>query len=435
MSLFMVMLNNQHLELPSSKYNYFYQIIYQPLQSLELPNKQAHTFTAIILLIVFALLMLVVNTVVKTIISNIVRRLFAKGNYTIVNTLFNDRVISKVSHLIPLLITRAMIPVFFTGFAKLVYFSNLVIGILIIFGVTLILSALVHSITDYLKTKPAFEDKPLDSYRQVITISLYCIALIVSFSIVSGRDITVLLASLGAVSAILMLVFKDPIMGLVASVQVSSNDMVRIGDWIQMSKYGADGTVLEINLNTVKVQNFDKTISTIPTHLLISESFVNYRGMVDSGGRRIKRYINIKMSKIKFLDAKDIQKLKEIEILKPYIDNKQKQISEDNTVQNINTNCPLNGRRLTNIGLFRAYVLLYTQNNPDIHKDYYLMVRQLQSNEFGMPLELYMFTNGTAWDFHEAVMGDIFDHLLASIHYFDLEVFESVSSSDLKFLK
>ncbi|WHT37617.1 mechanosensitive ion channel [Myroides sp. mNGS23_01] len=199
-----------------------------------------------------------------------------------------------------------------------------------------------------------------------------------------------------------------------------------------MAKFGADGTVLEINLSTVKVQNFDKTITTIPTYLLISDSFKNYRGMQNSGGRRIKRSINIKMSSIRFLEPHEINELKKIQLLKPYIEERQKEIDDYNISTNADQSMPVNGRRMTNIGLFRAYVLRYAQQNQNIHKEYHLMVRHLQPTEHGLPIELYMFTNSTVWAFYETVMADIFDHVLAAIDYFHLEVFELPSSDDVR---
>ncbi|MGL4581562.1 MAG: mechanosensitive ion channel family protein, partial [Flavobacterium sp.] len=207
---------------------------------------------------------------------------------------------------------------------------------------------------------------------------------------------------------------------------------VRVGDWIEMSKYGADGTVLEMNLSTVKVQNFDKTISTIPTHLLISDSFKNYRGMQTSGGRRVKRSINIKISSIRFLEPDEIQLLKKIQLLAPYIEERQQEIADYNELTQADQSMPINGRRITNIGMFRAYVTRYIKQNPNIHKEYPLMVRHLQPTEHGLPVELYMFTNTIIWAEYENIMADIFDHVLAAVDYFHLEVFELPSSDDVR---
>jgi miniconductance mechanosensitive channel len=222
---------------------------------------------------------------------------------------------------------------------------------------------------------------------------------------------------LGAASAILMLVFKDTILGFVASIQVSANDSIRVGDWIEMPKYGADGTVKEINLNNVKVQNFDKTITTIPTHTLLSDSFKNYRGMQQSGGRRLKRAINIKISTIRFLENEEIERLKNIQILRPYIEERAKTIDQFNTEQQIDQSSPINGRKMTNLGMFRAYTLTYLRQNPNIHKTMPLMVRQLASTEHGVPVELYFFVNDIRWEYYEGIVSDVFDHLFAATKY------------------
>ncbi|GGH15369.1 hypothetical protein GCM10011418_17000 [Sphingobacterium alkalisoli] len=231
-----------------------------------------------------------------------------------------------------------------------------------------------------------------------------------------------------------MLVFKDTILGFVASIQVSANDSVRVGDWIEMPKYGVDGDILQINLNNVRVQNWDKTIVTIPTYTLLSDSFKNYRGMQESGGRRIKRSIQIKISTIRYLRPEEIEKLKKIVLLAPYIAQRENEIAEYNAQNQIDQTVLVNGRRMTNVGLFRAYIKAYAQKNPDIHQGLTLMVRQLAPNEHGLPLELYMFTKGTEWAFFEDTMSDIFDHLFAAIKYFDLEVFELPASDDLRLL-
>ena len=275
-------------------------------------------------------------------------------------------------------------------------------------------------------------DKPLDSYFQVIAILLYIVCGILIFSELTGKDPYRLLISLGAASAIVMLVFKDTILGFVASIQVSSNDMVRVGDWIEMSKYGADGDVLEINLNTVKVQNFDKTITTIPTYALISDSFKNYRGMQRSGGRRIKRSINIKMRSVRFLDTHEIENLKRIKLLKSYIIERQQEIATYNHTHVDDPTMLVNGRRMTNVGLFREYIKRYLLNNVNTNKRYSIMVRHLQPTEHGLPIEIYTFANSIVWAEYEGIMADIFDHVIAVVPYFHFRAFELPSASDIQ---
>lgn len=415
-----------------SDLNIIYKWFFDSLHFLQLNEQETHIVTTGVLLLAFSLCMVVLDYILKNIVIVIARKYAATSKTQLDDIIINNKVLHNITHLIPVTLARILFPIFFIGFPNVISFVLSLTNILFVVVVTLLLRSLIRSSRDYARTKPRLADKPIDSYSQVSSIILYFFSAIIIFSIITGKDPVTFLVSLGAASAILMLVFKDTIMGFVASIQVSTNDMVRVGDWIEMAKFGADGTVLEINLSTVKVQNFDKTITTIPTYLLISDSFKNYRGMQNSGGRRIKRSINIKMSSIRFLEPHEINELKKIQLLKPYIEERQKEIEEYNISTNADQSMPVNGRRMTNIGLFRAYVLRYAQQNQNIHKEYHLMVRHLQPTEHGLPIELYMFTNSTVWAFYETVMADIFDHVLAAIDYFHLEVFELPSSDDVR---
>ena len=289
---------------------------------------------------------------------------------------------------------------------------------------------LLNSIRDYLKTLSNFRDKPIDSYIQVIMIIIWFFGIMVIFSIISGKDIGTFLATLGALSAVILLIFKDTILGFVASIQVTVNDIVRIGDWITMKSYYADGDVIEINLSTVKVQNFDKTITSIPTYKLVSDSFINWRGMSESAGRRIKRSILIKVSSIKFLDDEQLTKLKEIERISSYISQRKEDIEKDNKDKGVNKKLLLNGRNMTNIGLFRRYALAYLKDHPQISQELTVMVRQLAPTPEGIPVEIYVFVKDKVWINYEKIMSDIFDHLLAAIPTFDLECFEYTSGKE-----
>ena len=291
---------------------------------------------------------------------------------------------------------------------------------------------LLNSIKDYLKTLSNFRDKPIDSYIQVIMIFIWFFGIMVIFSIISGKDVGTFLATLGALSAVILLIFKDTILGFVASIQVTVNDIVRIGDWITMKSYHADGDVIEINLSTVKVQNFDKTITSIPTYKLVSDSFINWRGMSESGGRRIKRSILIKVSSIKFLNDEKLTELKEIERISSYITQRKEDIEKDNKDKGVNKKLLLNGRNMTNIGLFRRYALAYLKDHPQISQDLTVMVRQLAPSPEGVPLEIYVFVKDKVWINYEKIMSDIFDHLLAAIPTFDLECFEYTSEKSFR---
>lgn len=255
-------------------------------------------------------------------------------------------------------------------------------------------------------------------------IFVWLLAIFSIFAIITGISFWKFITSLGAASAIIVLVFRDSILGFVASIQVTVNDMVRIGDWITFEKYGADGDVIEITLATVKVQNWDKTITTIPTYALISDSFKNWRGMTNSGGRRIKRSVILKATSIKFLSDLDIERFKKIELISGYMAQRSEEINTYNTNLNADKSILINGRNLTNFGVFRKYVQLFIENHSAINKEMTLMVRQLAPTPQGIPLEIYAFSSDQRWQNYEYIIGDIFDHILASISFFDLEVYE-----------
>ena len=284
----------------------------------------------------------------------------------------------------------------------------------------LIVSSILDGINRIYDSYPMAKDRPIKVFIQVIKIFFYCAATIIVISILIDKDPVALLAGLGAISAVLMLVFKDSILGFVAGIQLISNRMVNIGDWIVMPSSNADGDVIEINLTTVKVQNWDKTISTIPTYKLVSESFTNWRGMQESGGRRIKRSVNIDIYSVHYLTNEDLENLKQSALLKSYIEGKMKELNEYNaSVEN-----PLDKRRLTNIGTFREYMEAWLAANPNINLDMTHMVRQLQPTPTGIPLEIYCFSAQKQWVIYERVQADIFDHLFAILPLFKLKVFQ-----------
>jgi miniconductance mechanosensitive channel len=287
-----------------------------------------------------------------------------------------------------------------------------------------IVRSLLNTIKSYFKTLPHLMDKPVDSYIQVFMIFAWVVGITSALAIVTGFPFLHFITTLGAASAVVLLIFKDTILGFVASIQVSINDMVRIGDWITFDKYGADGDVIEINLATVKVQNFDKTTTTIPTYALISDSFKNWRSMTQSDGRRIKRALIIKQNSIKYLSARDIEKLKKIQLIQAYLVKRDSDITAYNSANQINKEIPVNGRNLTNIGVFRKYVESYVSNHSAINKNMMIMARHLPPTPQGIPLEVYAFSSDKRWENYEYIMADIFDHLLAAVPYFDLELYE-----------
>jgi miniconductance mechanosensitive channel len=287
-----------------------------------------------------------------------------------------------------------------------------------------VIRSFIHSLRDYLNTKSSFKDKPLNSYAQVLLIILWILGLLSAFAIVTGVPFIHFITTLGAASAIILLLFKDTIMGFVASIQVAANDMVRNGDWITIEKFGADGNVIEINLATVKVQNFDKTITTIPTYALISDSFKNWRGMEESGGRRIKRAVVIKQSSIHFLSDDKVEELKKISLLTNYLNSRQTVIANYNKANEEDKSLLINGRNLTNLGVFRKFIESYIERHSAINKDMMIMTRQLAPTSQGIPLEIYAFSKDKRWENYEYIMADIFDYVISSVPYFDLEIFE-----------
>ena len=347
-------------------------------------------------------------------------------------TKFDDLLVTNktakyIAHLIPLLFIYKAVPIILKNYVYWESIFGKLIGIYIIFLCLWIVKTIFNALRDYLKQNPAYSDKPIDSYIQVIMIVLWIFGVGIIVSKIFDIDSNKMLTILGAVSAIIILIFRDTILGFVASVQVSLNDMVRIGDWITFDKFGADGDVIEINLATVKVRNFDNTTTTIPTYSLISDSFRNWRGMLHSDGRRIKRHVLIKGKSIRFLEPQELQNLKKIQLISAYIDLRKEEIDKFNDIHNVDKELLINGRNLTNFGLFRKYITQYLQNYPGLNKEMILLCRQLQPTAQGIPLEIYTFSNDKRFENYEYIMADIFDHIFASIIYFNLEIYEMPS--------
>ncbi|MCH7403526.1 mechanosensitive ion channel family protein [Belliella kenyensis] len=378
-----------------------------------------------------AIIAVIVFFVTKKVIINYIYKLVRKSPITWDDILADHQVFNNVAHFVPALFVRALAPAIFSDFPDILPFViKLTDTYLIIVGMTVFFALL--KVSEFALTRhPAFKDKPLTSYFQLVRIILYIGTGIFVLSILLGKSPLYFLSAFGAMTAILLLIFKDTILGLVASVQMSSNDMVRVGDWVEMPKFNADGDVIAINLNTVKVQNWDRTITTIPTYYFITDSFKNWRGMVESGGRRIKRSLHINSHSINFVDPEKREIFKKFNLLTNYVTSRQEEIDKHNQDNQIDTSILINGRRMTNIGVFRKYVELYLQNHPKIKKNMTIMVRQLAIEDRGIPIEIYCFTDTTAWLEYESIQADIFDHLLAAAAYFDLEIFQVPSGKDI----
>lgn len=381
---------------------------------------------------------LIVLIVVSYVLDFIFKKIFivflaiiaAKTKSSFDDFLVANKTAKYIAHLVPLLFIYKTVPVILSKFTYWEDFFEKGVKIYIIILSLWITRSIFNALKDYLKHKPRFSDKPIDSYIQVIMIVLWIFGITSFILIMFDTTMKTLLTTFGAISALIFLIFKDTILGFVASIQVSVNDMVRIGDWITMDKFGADGDVIEINLATVKVRNFDNTTTTIPTYSLISDSFKNWRGMLNSNGRRIKRHLLIKAHSVKFVTPEEVEKYKQIQHISSYISHRQADIDKYNKANNIDKSNIVNGRNLTNLGLFRKYINQYILSHPGINKEMLLMVRYLQPTEHGIPLEIYCFSKDKEWVNYEHIMADIFDHTMASIPYFDLEVFESISTKN-----
>ncbi|MDC0009457.1 mechanosensitive ion channel family protein [Winogradskyella sp.] len=398
--------------------------IYDVLINKGLSESTAKLLNMLILLLALLFIAFIVDFLTKRLLWKFSAGVAKRTKTNFDDILISNRLPRNIAHIIPLIILVEFVPQVFTDYQ---YSENIIEKTLKVIGIILtlrIIQTFLNSVKDYLKTLTRYKDKPVDSYTQVFMIFVWVLGVFAIFSVLTGVTFLNFALSLGTASAVILLVFKDTILGFVASIQVSINDMVRIGDWITFEKYGADGDVVEINLATVKVQNWDMTITTIPTYALISDSFKNWRGMKASGGRRIKRSVIIKTSTIKFLTDTDIKRFKTIELISNYLNERSKEVADFNVNHNIDKSVLINGRNLTNFGVFRKYLQTYIENHSAINKNMTLMVRQLAPTPQGIPMEIYAFSKDQRWENYEYIMGDIFDHVLASVAYFDLEIYE-----------
>ncbi len=399
-------------------------LLYNYLVSIGVSENLAVYINLFTLLLVLIIIIFIIDFITRKILVKFFNEYSEKSKTRFDNFIVANKVPRNIAHIIPLVIGLEFVSIVFVDFQ---YIGGIIEKGLQAFAVILtiwILRSFFNTLKDYFRTLPRLKDKPIESYIQVIMIFTWVVGLISIFAILTGITFLKFATTIGAASAIILLVFKDTIMGFVASIQVSVNDMVRIGDWITFEKFGADGDVTEISLATVKVQNFDKTITTIPTYALISDSFKNWRGMEDSQGRRIKRAVIINQSSIKYLTNSEVDNLKSIELISTYLNNSQANINNHNKQHGIDKDLLINGRNLTNIGVFRKYIETYVENHSAINSDMMIMTRQLAPTSQGIPIEIYAFSSDKRWQNYEYIMADIFDHVMASVPFFDLEIFE-----------
>ncbi|MBT8083271.1 MAG: mechanosensitive ion channel family protein [Gammaproteobacteria bacterium] len=373
----------------------------------------------------------VIHLLVKVILVRGAHTVAKKSSVTWDDVLIEHNVFGRLAQVVPGMVVYSGIPFVPELPEAVVQLTRNVAAGYMVLMLTLALSALLSAGSAIYSSLPIAKERPLKGFVQLVQIAVWAFGAVMIIAAVLDRSPLLLLSGLGAMTAILLLVFKDTILSLVASVQLTAQDMVRVGDWIEVPQFGADGDVVDVQLHTVKVQNWDKTITTIPTHRLISDSFKNWRGMSQTGARRIKRAIYLDVSSIRFQSADEIEHFKRFALLKDYIANKENELREYNTALPGEVDDAVNTRRLTNIGTFRAYAANYLQNHPSIHRGMTLLVRQLAPGPEGLPLEIYCFTNTTVWGEYEDIQADIFDHLLAIVADFGLRLFQKPAGSDL----
>ena len=391
--------------------------IIQFLTNYGLNTNVSGLIASALIIISISVIVLVINFITRNTILTFFKRIAKSTASTFDDLLIKNKVPRLLSFIPSLFFLYWIVPTYTDSLIIIIESLTIVLFIITV-------KSVLSTVKDYFKLTPSLKHIPIDSYIQVVMIFIWFIGIILILSVLTGREVGTFLASLGALSAIIILVFRDTILGFVSSIQITVNDTVRIGDWITMVDSGADGTVVEVNLSTVKVQNFDNTITTVPTYKLVSDSFINWRGMEESKGRRIKRSLLIKPSSIRFLKNNEIDELKKVKLIAEYLDTKIREIDSFNQKNNADKSMLLNGRNLTNLGIFRIYIEEYLKAHPLTNDDLTMMCRQLEPTSQGIPIQIYAFSKDKEWTKYEALTSDIFDHLLSSVKYFNLECFE-----------
>jgi len=396
--------------------------IYRLMENSGLSQTISEYMATVVLVILICAVSVVAYRVSKHIILKLIIKLAARNRSRIYNEFLEHKVYDQLVIFIPAVIIYAASPLLKIG---QVWLSHLAVCI-IVFGILRTTNRLLDAVDALYRRTEASKTRPIKGFLQVIKIVAYVVGIIVMVSVILNRSPALLLGGIGAASAVLLLVFQNTILGFLASIQLTENDMIRIGDWIEMTAHNADGEVKEITLYTVKVKNWDETVTTVPTYSMISESFKNWRSMTEAGGRRIKRSFLIDMTSVKFCSEEMLNRFQKIQYIHQYLHDKANEIHEYNEFNGIDYSSLVNGRHLTNLGTFRAYLEAYLRHNPYIHSEMTILVRQLEPGETGLPVEIYAFTNTTDWNEYESIQADIFDHILAVIPQFDLRLFQKL---------
>ncbi len=395
-----------------------------------IPIQWANITGAVISLILLFILSYLSFRLTWSIIKRLLIPVFQRSKNKFDDLLIEHRLFRRISYLIPTFILYYFIQDSIYATPALVSVIRRILEVIFVLIIVLIVDSILSSLNDYYDRFEFSKDHPIKSLVQIIKIILYLFGSLFAIATLLHRDLNSLFIGLGTLSAVLMLVFRDPILGFVGGLQLIFNKMIRIGDWISMPQYQADGTVLEITLTTVKVQNWDKTIVTIPTYSLISNSFQNWRGMEESGGRRIKRAVYIDMDSVHFVSEEELVRFRKIKMLRPYLEKKEKEIEAYNKKFTVDPEVLVNGRRQTNLGIFRAYLKAYLTNREDIRNDMTFLVRHLPPSEKGIPIEIYVFTKTIEWAAYEDIQADIFDLVLAVLPEFGLRIYQFPKSGD-----
>ncbi len=397
---------------------------------LGLPESVILQFGTLITLGIIILLSIITNYITKGVIVQSIKYYIEKSANDWDDIFLERRVFHRLAHFAPALVIHYGVVYALSDMPKLVNFIQESIYVYMIIVGTMVINSFLKAVDEIFNRTELAKNRPIKGYIQLVNILVVIISILMIYASITGNEVKGILTGLGAMAAVLMLVFKDTILGLTASIQLSSNNMVKIGDWITMPSRGADGTVLEITLNTVKVQNGDKTISTIPTYAMVTESFTNWRGMEEAGGRRIKRFINIDMHSVRFCTPEMLERFKKITYVHDYINEKEKELADYNADNHIDNKVIANIHRVTNIEIFRKYMEAYLRQNPKIRTDMTFVVRELQPSDKGMPIEIYVFSKDVKLVDYENVQSDIFDHVMAVLPEFDLKVFQTTANTN-----
>lgn len=386
----------------------------------------------VVAVIIIGAAAMVAHFLARLVLLRFIEAMLSKRNTKRDDLFVRRHVFRRLVHIIPALVIYSMAAPMLPEAPRVVSFLETTSMLYMVVMIVLFVDSLLNVLLDIYRSFEISKHFPIKSFIQAFKLISYFIAIVAVISLIIGESPLQLIAGLGAMTAVLMLVFKDPILGFVAGLQLSSNRMVSIGDWIEMPRHGVDGDVLEIALTTVKVRNFDNTITTVPTQALINESFKNWAGMQRSGGRRIKRSVNVDLSSVKFCDTDMLKRFQKIQYISEYIESKEQEIDAFNSAQSADLESLANGRRMTNLGTFRAYIEAYLRNHPQISQSLTFLVRQLKPTEYGVPIEIYVFSEEKAWVAYEGIQSDIFDHIIAVAPAFELRLFQNPTGADFK---